>query len=133
MEAPATFACLDPATNAIVAAPPASSTRRTLPDTPLASLAQADPLLAAPIVPDMPDLLAEAALAAAREQARSVGDVLLRRTRLGLLAARQLTREPVGRVAGAMAGHLGWDGARIEAEIDRFAQEARAEGIAFGA
>jgi glycerol-3-phosphate dehydrogenase len=97
------------------------------------ALAQLDALLAAPIVPGMPDLLAEAALAAAREQARSVGDVLLRRTRLGLLAAKQLTREPVGRVALAMAGQLGWDGARIEAETERFAQEAQAEGIAFGA
>jgi glycerol-3-phosphate dehydrogenase len=97
------------------------------------ALAQAEALLAAPIVPDMPDLLAEAALAAAREQARSIGDVLLRRTRLGLLAARQLTREPVGRVAVAMAEQLGWDAARIAAEIDRFAEEAQAEGIAFGA
>lgn len=97
------------------------------------ALAQADALLAAPIVPGMPDLLAEAALAAAREQARSVGDVLLRRTRLGLLAARQLTREPVGAVALAMAGQLGWDGARIEAEMERFSHEAQAEGIAFGA
>ncbi len=46
--------------------------------------------LAQPIVPGLPDLLAEVALAARREQARSVGDVLLRRTRLGLLAARRL-------------------------------------------
>ena len=47
--------------------------------------------LAQPIVAGQPDLLAEATLAARREQARSVGDVLLRRTRLGLLAARELT------------------------------------------
>ncbi len=67
------------------------------------ALAQADPLLAAPIVPDMPDLLAEAALAAAREQARSVGDVLLRRTRLGLLAARQ-THARAGRPGGRRDG-----------------------------
>ncbi len=46
--------------------------------------------LAQPIVPGLPDLLAEVALAARREQALSVGDVLLRRTRLGLLAAREL-------------------------------------------
>ena len=46
--------------------------------------------LAQPIVPGLPDLLAEVALAARREQARSIGDVLLRRTRLGLLAAREL-------------------------------------------
>ena len=50
--------------------------------------------LAQPIVAGLPDLLAEAALAARREQARSIGDVLLRRTRLGLLAARELSGAP---------------------------------------
>ncbi len=46
--------------------------------------------LAQPIVAGLPDLLAEAPFSARNEQARSVGDVLLRRTRLGLLAARDL-------------------------------------------
>ena len=50
----------------------------------------AHPELAQPIVPGLPDLLAEVVLAARNEQARSIGDVLLRRTRLGLLAAREL-------------------------------------------
>ncbi len=53
-------------------------------------LAWKDPKLAAPIVPGRPDLLAEVAIAARREQARCVADVLLRRTRLGILAAPQL-------------------------------------------
>ena len=39
--------------------------------------------------PGLPDLLAEVVYAARREQARSLGDVLLRRTRLGLLAGRE--------------------------------------------
>jgi glycerol-3-phosphate dehydrogenase len=82
--------------------------------------------LAQPIVPGLPDLLAEVALAARREQALSVGDVLLRRTRLGLLAAREL---PVERVAGVLARELGWDDARTRREIERFAAEAGAEGI----
>jgi glycerol-3-phosphate dehydrogenase len=82
--------------------------------------------LARPIVPGLPDLLAEVALAARREQARSIGDVLLRRTRLGLLAAREL---PVERVAGVLARELGWDRRRMAAEVERFAAEARAEGI----
>ena len=43
-----------------------------------------------PIVDGQPDMLAEVVIAARLEQARSVGDVLLRRTRLGLLAAPQL-------------------------------------------
>jgi glycerol-3-phosphate dehydrogenase len=82
--------------------------------------------LAQPIVPGLPDLLAEVVLAARREQARSIGDVLLRRTRLGLLAAREL---PVERVADVLARELSWDGERVGLEIERFAQEARAEGI----
>jgi glycerol-3-phosphate dehydrogenase len=89
--------------------------------------------LAQPVVPGLPDLLAEVALAARNEQARSVGDALLRRTRLGLLAARALTGaavpEPVARVADVLAGELGWDPARTRAEIDAFAREARAEGL----
>jgi glycerol-3-phosphate dehydrogenase len=83
--------------------------------------------LAQPIVPGLPDLLAEVALAARREQARSIGDVLLRRTRLGLLAAREL---PVERVADVLARELGWSAERLRDEIDSFTQEARAEGIA---
>jgi glycerol-3-phosphate dehydrogenase len=93
----------------------------------------ADPALARPIVPDLPDLLAEAPFAARHEQARTVGDVLLRRTRLGLLAGRELAAADAvapRRVAQAMGAELGWGAARVDAEVARFAQEARAEGIA---
>jgi glycerol-3-phosphate dehydrogenase len=93
--------------------------------------------LAQPIVPGLPDLLAEAVLAARREQARSVADVLLRRTRLWLLAAHELDGSPrdgspgpVGRVADVLAGELGWSAQRTTEEIERFAREARAEGLA---
>ena len=104
--------------------------------------------LAQPIVPGLPDLLAEVTLAARREQARSIGDVLLRRTRLGLLAARELTAEdggegasrgtaaasaqpgaPVQRVGEQIARELGWDAARLALELERFREEADAEGI----
>ncbi len=51
------------------------------------ALAAERPELAGPIVEGQPDLLAEAPFSAQREQALTVGDVLLRRTRLGLLAA----------------------------------------------
>ena len=68
------------------------------------------PELAAPIVEGLPDLLAEAVHGARREQARGIGDVLLRRTRLGLLAARQVTaRDTLERVAEALGEELGWD------------------------
>jgi glycerol-3-phosphate dehydrogenase len=90
------------------------------------------PELAAPIVPGRPDLLAEAVHAARREQARTVGDVLSRRTRLAVTAARALCA-PGGdgpeRVADAMGEELGWDGARIAAEAEGFRAEAAAEGI----
>ncbi len=86
--------------------------------------------LAQPVVPGLPDLLAEAVLAARSEQARSVGDVLLRRTRLGLLAAHQLGGEPVQRVAQVLARELEWSPARTAAEVERFGEEARAEGLA---
>ncbi len=87
--------------------------------------------LAQPIVPRLPDLLAEVALAARREQARSIGDVLLRRTRLGLLAARELggVGEPINRVADVLAREHGWSAERRGRELESFAQEADAEGI----
>ena len=92
--------------------------------------------LAQPIVPGLPDLLAEAALAVRREQARSVGDVLMRRTRLWLLAAHELAGSPpdgppgpVRRVADVLAGELDWSAQRTEEEIERFAREAGAESL----
>jgi glycerol-3-phosphate dehydrogenase len=104
--------------------------------------------LAQPVVAGNPDLLAEVTLAARREQARSIGDVLLRRTRLGLLAARELTSAsgedpahparsghpaPVQRVGETMARELGWGPERLALELERFAEEARLEGILAGA
>ncbi|HZO36719.1 MAG TPA: glycerol-3-phosphate dehydrogenase/oxidase [Solirubrobacteraceae bacterium] len=89
------------------------------------------PELAHPIVEGLPDLLAEVAFAARYEQARSIGDVLLRRTRLGLLAARDVgTAELLENVAATLARELGWDTAARSAAIERFRAEADAEGIA---
>jgi glycerol-3-phosphate dehydrogenase len=87
--------------------------------------------LAQPILPGHPDLLAEAVYAARREQAQTVGDVLLRRTRLALLDARALLAEPdsVLRVAQAVGDEAGWDDARVRAEADAFRDEAAAEGL----
>jgi glycerol-3-phosphate dehydrogenase len=96
-------------------------------------LARQRPELARRIVPELPDLLAEAPFAAANEQAASVADVLLRRTRLALLAAPALTSdgtEPVRAVAQAMAPELGWDEARIERELGDWQELVVAEGIA---
>ena len=87
--------------------------------------------LAQPIVADAPpELLAEVVFAARREQARSVGDALLRRTRLGLLAAAATVDPAVTeRVARAMAPELGWDEQRIADEVRAYAEEAAAEGL----
>jgi glycerol-3-phosphate dehydrogenase len=92
--------------------------------------------LAQPIVEGLPDLLAEAPFAARHEQARSVGDVLLRRTRLGLLAARDVAApgsESPRRVAEAIGRELDWDAQRVGAEVERFRAEADAEGIVVSA
>ncbi|HWC25329.1 MAG TPA: glycerol-3-phosphate dehydrogenase/oxidase [Solirubrobacteraceae bacterium] len=87
--------------------------------------------LAQPIVPGLPDLLAETTFAVRREQARTIGDVLLRRTRLGLLAGRDL--DPGGlavrHVGAALASELGWDERELGAQLEAWHAEARAEGV----
>ena len=88
------------------------------------------PELGAPIVEGRPDLLAEAVLATRLEQARSVADVLLRRTRLGLLAAPELrSAEAVTPVAEAIGAELGWSKRRVGDEAEAWVETARAEGI----
>ncbi len=92
-------------------------------------LARKDPELARPIVPGRPDLLAEVAIAARREQARCVADVLLRRTRLGILAAPQLrdaaSVRPVAEVLGA---ELGWSRRQVKREAEAWLEAAAREG-----
>ncbi len=89
-----------------------------------------DPELAEPIVPGHPDLMAEVVIAARREQARSVADVLLRRTRLGLLAAPKLRDgDRVAAVAAMLGAELGWSGSRIKAEVEAWAGVTEAEGL----
>jgi glycerol-3-phosphate dehydrogenase len=96
------------------------------------AMADEQPELARRIVPGLPDLLAEAPFSVRHEQAASVADVLLRRTRLGLLDGRSLVEPdgPARTVAEAMAPELGWDPARVDAEVERWFEVARAEGIA---
>jgi glycerol-3-phosphate dehydrogenase len=88
--------------------------------------------LAQPVLPGHPDLLAEAVHAVRREQARTVGDVLLRRTRLGLTGARALCapgEQAPERVAAVLGEELGWNAARRSAEAAAFRAEAADEGI----
>jgi glycerol-3-phosphate dehydrogenase len=98
-------------------------------------LAAAAPELGRRISPDLPDIVAEAAYAAGHEQARSLADVLLRRTRLGLLDARHLgadAAEGPRLAAGAMAWELDWDEARLERELAGWRDCVRAEGLVPG-
>jgi glycerol-3-phosphate dehydrogenase len=93
-------------------------------------LCEERPELAEPIVAGHPDLLAEVVIAARREQARSVADVLLRRTRLGLLAAAELRDgEAPAAVGGLLGEELGWSASRVAAERDEWNRVADAEGL----
>jgi glycerol-3-phosphate dehydrogenase len=86
--------------------------------------------LAEPIVPGRPDLMAEVVIAARVEQARSVADVLLRRTRLGLVAAPELRDGGrIEAVAGTLGRELGWGGSRIAAETEAWARLTEVEGL----
>jgi glycerol-3-phosphate dehydrogenase len=89
------------------------------------------PELGAPIVEGRPDLLVEALVAARFEQARTVADVLLRRTRLGLLAGRRLLHEEdaVKRVAQAMGSELGWNRRQVKREAERWREAVSEEGL----
>jgi len=93
-------------------------------------LCEERPELAEPIVPGHPDLMAEVVIAARREQARSVSDVLLRRTRLGLVAEPGL--RDAGRieaVATTLGEELGWSGSRVSEQAEAWTGVAEAEGL----
>ncbi|HEU4707115.1 MAG TPA: glycerol-3-phosphate dehydrogenase/oxidase [Solirubrobacterales bacterium] len=93
-------------------------------------IARAEPNLARPVVPGCPDLLAEVALAARLEQARSVADVLLRRTRLGILAAPQLrSAKAVRPVADVLGAELGWGRRQRSREAEAWLEAAAEEGV----
>ena len=93
-------------------------------------LARENPKLAAPIVAGRPDLLAEVVIAARREQARCVADVLLRRTRLGLLAAPQLRDAGAVRAVAELLGkELGWSRKEVKREAEAWPAAAAEAGI----
>jgi glycerol-3-phosphate dehydrogenase len=93
-------------------------------------LATEQPKLAEPIVPGRPDLLAEVAIAARLEQAHSVADVLLRRTRLGLLAAPQLRgADAVRPVAQVLGEELGWSRRQVKREAEAWPAAVAEAGV----
>lgn len=81
-----------------------------------------DPSLGAPIHPAAPYLAAEVVVAVRDEGARTVEDILVRRTRVALETA-DVGRACVPRVVALLATELGWDAARADAEAQRFLQD----------
>jgi glycerol-3-phosphate dehydrogenase len=79
-------------------------------------LEQERPELAAPIVPGLDYSKAEVVYAAREEMARSVDDVLARRTRARLLA-RDASAAAAAEVARLIAPELGWNAAAEQASI----------------
>lgn len=85
------------------------------------AIARLDPALGARLCPHGEDILAQAVVAVRHEGARTVGDVLLRRTPAGWNRCRGLDAAPA---VAAMLGHeLGWDARRRDAAIDSYRVE----------
>ena len=81
-----------------------------------------DPSLGERLHPAAPYLAAEVVVAVRDEGARTVEDVLVRRTRVALETA-DVGRACLPRVVGLMARELGWDAARCDAETQRYLQD----------
>ena len=81
----------------------------------VAAYAGPDPSLGTPLSPYHPDIGAQVVYAVAQEQARTVADVLLRRTPLGRTA--DLGRAAAARVAAIMQDRLGWSDAEREQAV----------------
>jgi glycerol-3-phosphate dehydrogenase len=87
-------------------------------------LAEQDPELAVPMHPRLPYLLCEVAWAVREEMARSVEDVLSRRTRALVLDARAAL-ESAPAVARILARELGRDEAWVADQVSAFERRAR--------
>ena len=79
-------------------------------------LVRADPTLGEPLVPGLPYLKAEARFAVRHEMARTLSDVLDRRTRARLLA-RDAAADAAADVAALIAPDLGWSDEHTAAEV----------------
>jgi len=90
------------------------------------ALTRADPTLADPLVPGLPYLRAEAVFAVREEMARTLEDVLVRRTQC-LFRARDAAAEAAQDVARLIAGDLGWDEGDIHRQVAGFRARAARE------
>jgi glycerol-3-phosphate dehydrogenase len=87
---------------------------------------QEDPSHRARLVSDLPVLAAEVVYACREEQAVSLTDWLMNRSRLAILDRRR-GQDCAPRVAALMAGELGWSEAEVAAQLQAFACAIAAE------
>jgi glycerol-3-phosphate dehydrogenase len=106
--------------------------RRYGTDTPaVVALVQQDPTLGQPLVAGQPYLKAEAVYAVREEMARSLDDVLSRRTRSRLFE-RDASAQAAEVVAALIAPDLGWDDAEQAAQVKAYRESVTAERTAAG-
>jgi glycerol-3-phosphate dehydrogenase len=87
-------------------------------------LIEEDPRLGEKLHPKLDFMKAEVIWAVREEMARTIEDVLSRRVRALFLDARASV-EMAEEVAGLMAPHLGWDGARVGKELEKYKSIAK--------
>ena len=92
----------------------------------VAALVREDPTLGEPLVVGLPYVRAEAIYSARHEMARTVDDVLTRRTRARLLG-RDSSAAAAESVARLLAPELGWDAAEIERQVAVYRAAVTAE------
>ena len=90
------------------------------------ALVDDDPALGEPLVPGLPYLKAEAVHAVRREMARTLDDVLTRRTRARLLA-RDDSAAAADDVAALVGRELGWDDAERARQVKEYRAAVAAE------
>jgi len=95
------------------------------------ALERGDPELARPLVDGLPYTRAEVVYAARGEMARTVDDVLSRRTRARLLA-RDASAAAAPDVAALMAGELGWSDEEQSRQVEHYHRLVAAERSAGG-
>lgn len=93
------------------------------------AMMDSDARLAAPMVPGLPYVMAEAVFAVTYEMATTLDDILSRRTR-ALLFDRHATQQAARAVAEIVAPYANWTTERIESEIVAFNEICEHEIIA---
>lgn len=92
-------------------------------------LIEEDPELAAPLVPGLEYVRAEAVYAVRHEMATTLDDILLRRTRAHLRDRGACLAAAPG-IAQLLAGELGWDAAEVERQVGAYRRRCEDEAAA---